>query len=220
MPPFKKLLKPAAIFCVVYVALALLWPVWGGFYGAMFRTAGNSMFASFGPQGKVRFDRRWDQEASSHRTEDDTTMFLAIRNPPVQANQSISSKRLGYTPLIVFAAFAAATPLPWNRRAWLFMIGAVLVNLFVACRVWLMLRNPFTNEPALKQFDSGPYVSKTISYLANLFDAIQISYVAPGVIWMLVVVLVATRQDVLGLAGGGSAVARSQPRHRRAGRTD
>ena len=220
MPPFKKLLKPAAIFCVVYVALALLWPVWGGFYGAMFRTAGNGLFASFGPKGVVRFERLWSEDAARVSKEQDTVMILAVRGSPAQGDQPISSKRLGYTPLIVFAAFAAATPLPWNRRAWLFMIGAVLVNLFVACRVWLMIRNPFTNEPALKQFDSGPYVSKTISYLANLFDAIQISYVAPGVIWMLVVVLVATRRDVLGLAGGDSAAARRHPRHRRAGRTD
>ena len=91
---------------------------------------------------------------------------------------------------------------------------------FVAFRVWLLLRNPYTNVPALKQFDSGPYVSKTISYLANLFDAIQISYVVPGIIWMIVVVLVASRQDVLGGEAVKPAVPRGHSRKRRSGRED
>ena len=168
----------------VYGLLLVPWPGLMAGYGTCFRGVANVLFSSVGGTGTVTFEL-FGSEAYAY----DTTIVMRNRNLPPRAKASFDIKCLsiGYRPAAFLIALVLATPVPWSRRWWALLWGLLLVNLFVAFRVWLVLLDFFSDATPLAAFTLGPFLKNALT-MAKLFLFIDpaMHYIVPAFIWLLV----------------------------------
>jgi len=170
--------------CVLYYALLVVpWPGLMDGYRVFFRAGGNLLFKSFGDGGSVFFE-----PLSSLDHAQDTRLVLRKTKPvSVSGKMDITSVYVGYRPTIFLIALVLAAPVPWSRRLWALLGGLVLVNAFVAFRVWLQLVNAYSDPNALALYSLGPFWKGMLrAAVLVLFRAPAAHYVVPMFIWMLV----------------------------------
>ena len=180
-------LKKVSIFFILsslYYGLSMApWPGLMDGYRAFFRAGGNLVFRSFGSSGSVAFE-----PLSSADHEKDTTLVLRKTRPmPVRGEMDITSGYVGYRPTAFLIALVLATPVPWRRRLWALVWGLVLVNAFIAFRMWLALLDAYSEPNALALYSLSPFW-KTILKAGMLvvFRAPAAHYLGPMFIWMMV----------------------------------
>ena len=183
--------------CVLYYGLLVVpWPGLIDGYRAFFRAGGNLLFKSFSDGGSVSFE-----PLSSHDHAKDTRLVLRKTKPlPVSGDMDIKSVYVGYRPTIFLIALVLAAPVPWSRRLWALWWGLVLVNAFVAFRVWLQLVNAYSDPNALNLYPLSPFWKGMLrAAVLVLFRAPAAHYVVPMFIWMLVTF---RRGDLQGMFAG------------------
>ena len=164
-----------------YGLLLIPWPGLNDAYAAVFRGAGNGLFASFGAHRAVRF-----KPVSEKPSKWDTDVYLIQRGTSKAWTINHNSRYTGYLPVAALLALVFATPVPWSRRWRALLVGLVLVNAFVVLRVAISLVYGFRG---LELFIFSPFWNRTLDLA---YEAISVSVVAiflvPAVIWILVTV--------------------------------
>jgi len=80
-----------------------------------------------------------------------------------------------------------AAPVTWRRRLLALLAGLVLVNAFVAFRVWLQLINAYSDANALALYSLSPFWKNVLrATVLVVFRAPAAHYVVPMFIWMVV----------------------------------
>lgn len=180
MPYGKKVLLAFALAVGIYGLLSIPFTPVRHAYRHFFRVSAGVFYGQFGREGTVRF------EPKINSTRED--LDVLIRKGATQGRVPISTGRVGYVPTAELIALILATPVPWKRRAWSLLWGLILVNAFVFLRLGLMIFRWYCAEPALRQFETGPILSKIINTSFEiLFVAPTGSIVIPALIWMVVI---------------------------------
>ncbi len=169
---------------LLFYGLLALVPWTGLFegYSAFSRAAGNAVFGSFGSGGMVRF-RPLPEASGGMDTE------IAIRNvrSPVVGRLPHSNRFSGYLPTVETAALILATPIAWPRRWKALLWGMLLINGFVALRIWITLLRGFSMDQPCALYHPSPFWREALTHLYN-YVAISptCSFVIPALIWILV----------------------------------
>ena len=98
-------------FLMFFAVLMILWSGVGAMYCGAFRGMGNLLFARFGTDGLVRFQR-----SLGSNTEDDIEVILMNRGNGAESTFAGSSRLQGYKPTAFLLALILATPVSWKRR--------------------------------------------------------------------------------------------------------
>ncbi len=182
MLPLKKLSVFFVVCSLIYALLIIPWPGLLDGYRAFFRTGGDVLFRSYGSNGSVSF-----KPLSSADHSRDTTVVLVKKKPFVRAELDITAVYLGYRPTAFLVALVVATPIPWSRRWRALLWGLILVNLFVAFRLWLKLLDEFSNANALALYEFAPHWKSLLwALVAVLVKQPETHYMVPAFIWALV----------------------------------
>lgn len=194
MPRFHNVLTPAktiSLFVlrivVIYSLLMIPWPGLTQAYHSLYCKAGNAMFYRFGDSCRVTFSPL-EQRTSGK----DTELLLDIRHPKrgrAGGKLKIDAMYLGYKPTIFLMALILATPIPWSRRWRSLVWGLVMVNAFIAFRVWIQLMATLSNPKALSLYELPTWVYAILSGTARvLLQSPATSYIVPVFIWGLVAI--------------------------------
>ena len=211
MHPLKRISIFFGLCLLIYAALVVPWPGVMDGYRAFFRAAGNVLFRRFGDAGAVTF-----QPLSSVDHSKDTTVILLKRRPPsAKGEMDITAVYTGYRPTVFFIALALATPIPWSRRWKALVLGLLLVNAFVALRVWLRILDAFSDGNPLALYSFSPFWKEVLKFVVKvLVLAPAVHYAAPAFIWLVVAF---RRDDLTRLFNYPPAepVAAARARHKR-----
>ena len=190
--------KPFAGFVIrllmIYGVLCIPWPGVRRGYAALYRSAGNFLFGSFGSEGVVRLrpahtgQGRFDSEIQVHK-----------RGSPSTGTIPHESIMTGYLPMAETIALVLATPIPWRRRWKALLYGVLLVNGFVALRMCIRLLYWFSVEQPWALYKPGLFWNKV---LARVYEFIAVAptctFLVPVLIWILVTF---RREDVRRFVG-------------------
>ena len=180
MFPLRKLSGFFLCSALYYALLMVPWPGLMQGYRAFFRAGGDQLFHSFGGTASVNFE---PLSSTDHST--DTTLVLKKGN--VRGSMDINSGYIGYRPTAFLVALVLATPVPWRRRLMAVCGGLILINAFIAFRIWLQLMDAFSDENVLAIYRIVPFWKSVLHALALvLFRAPAAHYVVPMFIWMIV----------------------------------
>ncbi len=182
---------------IAYAALMVAWTVLATPYSALFRAGGNTVFARFGSDGRVRFlnpnalsaaDLRGGVAPPGAVGERDTALELSsIRTPESFGYLRTSARYIGYVPTAVFLALLLAKPMAWSRKGWSLLWGMLLIHGFILFRLAILICDGFTGTKAYALFHPSPFWMRVLDFARDvLADAPTVSYVAPTFIWFLV----------------------------------
>lgn len=168
---------------VYYGILAVPWPGVTDAYQACFSAAGNVLFRSYAGRGYVSFR---PIAAEPYGKDMKVTMIREVP-PRRRGTTEIKSLNAGYRPTAFLIALVLATPVAWRRRVWALLWGLLLVNAFVAFRVGLLLFDKFSDPGPLAIFALGARAKGVVVGLVRVFyQAPEMHYVIPALIWLLV----------------------------------
>lgn len=174
-------------FLLFFLALMILWSGVGATYGRAFRAMGNLLFARFGTDGLVRFQR-----SEGSNTEDDLEVMLMNRGNGAESTFAGSSRLQGYKPTAFLLALILATPVSWKRRGRAVLWGTVWINVYVSLKTAVFLLARFSDENALALYAPGPLARGLLGYLEWLF---VISFAAWLIVPLPIWALVTLRRD-------------------------
>jgi hypothetical protein len=101
--------------------------------------------------------------------------------------QPISLQWLGYLPTALLVCLVLCSPIPWRRRLRSLLIGLLLVQVFVACRVAVLIAFALSKETPLQLYHPGPLVLGVMRWLYDtLTKGNTLSFAAPLLFWVLV----------------------------------
>ena len=180
MLPLKKLSVFFFLSALCYGVLMAPWPGLMDAYRTAFRTCGSWLFGSFGSRGSVQFE---PLSSADHSL--DTT--LVLRKGRLRGSMDINSGYVGYRPTAFLIALVLATPVRWPRRLAALLAGLVLVDVFIAFRLWLSIFNAYSDDNLLALYSLSPFWKSALrGTVLVLFRAPAGHYVVPMFIWMLV----------------------------------
>ena len=168
---------------VVYALLVSPWHGLRDAYHACFQAGGNLLYSSIGDHGAAKF-----APLTSKRRSVDTLVTLRKRRAPYpEMDLNISSVQVGYRPTVFLIALALATPIPWSRRWKALVVGLLVVQVFIAFRVWLFLVDLLSNENIMAVYSLSPWVKSVLHGVALvLFRSPAMHYIGPLFIWLVV----------------------------------
>ncbi len=181
--------KPLLLFflrlVLLYGLLIYPWPGTRQAYAACFRVGATLLFSSFGSNGQVTFE---PYDAS--KLPNDVQMTLRNRAiPSASGSAELDSRMKGYYPTAFFVALMLATPIPWARRWKKLLMGIVLVNAFVAFRLYLFLYDAFTGNHFGALFQPSEFWESVHRELTiDLVQAPSSHFIVPLFIWIIVAV--------------------------------
>lgn len=185
MFPLKRISAFFFLSLIIYGVLAMPWLGLQGVYRAGFCKVGNIVFGSyrFADIGSAYF-----QENPTLEGEKDVTIRMQkLRGRRVRGVLDINSALTGYRALVFFVAMVVATPIAWKRRVWALVWGMLLVNAFVALRVWLKLYDAFSNPGPAHFFKLGESTKELLHWCTlMLYTAPEMNFIIPAFIWLLV----------------------------------
>lgn len=181
MPP-KRIAGFFLLLLVLYGLLSAPWPGLQQAYAATYRAAGNWVFGSFGPNGRVRFRPLADGQQKK-----DTEIVLYRRGSLTGAKIKHSALMVGYLPTVEVIALILATPIPWFRRCKAFLWGMLAVNAFIFLRLGITLVYWFSSDRPWALFRLSPFWSSALngSYEV-LAQSPMLNFAGPVFIWILV----------------------------------
>ncbi|UCE60089.1 MAG: hypothetical protein JSU63_21925 [Phycisphaerales bacterium] len=160
-----------------FTVLAIPWPGTARAYSVLFCGSGNVLFATFWPQAVIEF-----QTVGADRDPAEVKIAVETLKPPAAQTTQLDARMTGYLPIAQVLALILATPIPWSRRWKALVWGFLLVNLFVAVRVWSIL--VFTLSSVAQHITNlGELSADLISILASPTPA----FLVPPLVWLLVV---------------------------------
>ena len=182
MLPIKRIAGFFLLLLFLYGLLIVPWPGLQRTYTAIYRAAANSVFGSFGPDGKVRFRPL----ADGHRKKD-TEIVLYRRGLLVAPKFEHSALMVGYLPTIEVVALILATPIPWFRRCKALLWGMFAVHAFIFLRLGITLVYWFSMDEPWALFRPSPFWSSALngSYEV-LAESPMLNFAGPVFIWILV----------------------------------
>lgn len=194
MFPLRLLLGGVTRVVVIYVVLLLAaWPMLGGVYSAVFRSAGEALFGSFGSEGVVEF--RAANASVSGGIHENRMYLWNRRNPNAYFQVTNSTRYVGYVPTILVIALIVATPVPWARRGWALLWGMMIVHCFIAVRLGVVLVIAFCGDAPWRIWQPSPFWQSVLSSTGEgLANSPSISFIVPVFIWLVVTV---RRDDVM-----------------------
>ena len=208
----RPILRFAGLFVLIMGLLAIPWPGVQEMYSSALRKTGAWTMGSLGPKAVVLFYEIPIQRSSSvdiSMNVGDRTMVRKNGTLPT-VNQTFSSRYIAYLPTAFLMALILATPLPWRRRLWSFLIGFVLIHLFIAAEIFLMILYLFNHTEWLSLFKLGSFGVKILDALWNIFIyQIAARFFIPVMIWILVSFRAGDLNQMLGEAVKPSAGSRS-----------
>lgn len=170
-----------ALFLAVFVTLMLCWPIVGGAYGGLFRSAGNAV-VGLGSHGRV-----WFAKPEGSAGEHDTQLVIVDPSTRTQRQTDLSSRRHGYMPTALLVALALATPIAWRPRLWLLLWGLLGVQTYVGIKLLLL--------PVAYGADGGAW--STASAMRSLLWVLSATTVGwalvPVLIWLTLLLLTAAK---------------------------
>lgn len=180
--------RVSGFFFLCLILYGILMAPWLGLskrYATIFCHGGNLLFArySFGGGGSVFFEPMPTPDG-------DRDVYLRMvkrHGRRVRGTLDINSGLVGYRPLAFLVALVLATPITLKRRAWALLGGLILVNLFVALRMWLKLYAGFSSPGPLNVITLGEFSKTALQWAAlMLYRAPEMNYIVPAFIWLLV----------------------------------
>lgn len=200
--------------CSVFVYALLVAP-WHGaqdVYHACFVAGGNFFFDTIGEHGSTKF-----KTATSKRSGGDTLVTVRKNQQPyAEMELNISCVQVGYRPTAFLIALALATPIPWSRRWKALLLGLLVVQLFIAFRVWLFLVDLLSNENIMAMYSLSPWVKSVLRGVALvLFRSPAMHYIGPLFIWLAVTFRRGDFEMILGRVSAEEAVKPASRRPRR-----
>jgi hypothetical protein len=165
------------------------WPGLTEAYGRILRAEAHLVFGHFGPKGIVLFLATGDSDDPLH----DSKILLGNRDlvkpngmRPMKVVK-MSTRYIGYIPVVLVVALLLATPLPWRRRLWALFWGMVLVHCFVAFVIFIIILHKYQESEALGLFQSEGCSKWLVNAAHEVFVAhIGPLFLAPVVIWIAV----------------------------------
>lgn len=165
---------------ILYALLAVLWPGVKQVYSAMYRAMGNTLFASFGDGGTVRFEPLSDSKQGF-----DTEIIFGHRRTNMKGRIPNNSRISGYLPTIQVIALILATPIPWSRRWKALLWGLILVNAFIALRMEIRLLYYFSAESPMHLYQPSPFWHEVLGRTYEVFAySTTLTFIAPIFIWI------------------------------------
>jgi hypothetical protein len=174
--------RAIVLFAVVYGLLSIPWPGLQEAYSKAFRSAGQTAFHNFGPNGVVKF---LPLEKPTRTTDSEIT--TGVKGDRRIGFSSISPRFLGYLPTIEIVALIIASSVPWRRRLLALLLGLIAIHAFIYLRLLLLIGIWFSNDTPWQQY----YLAEsTLTVLKRANEVINISptagFVAPVLIWIAV----------------------------------
>lgn len=208
-----RMLVVVLCYYALCTALITYWPAWRSGYQSYFRSLGNASFEQFliWPNASVHFlDLNSPNLIKNIRAaappltlpdafavpprdkEMDTLMLLKNVNPssPGLGQFRTSSHIIGYSPMALIMSCALATPWPGRRRIWVLFWSLLAIHAFVVFRLAISLlqagfANPQKTYPLFKM--TPWWFEKLKRFDSVINDNPTISYIAPVLIWLMVV---------------------------------
>jgi hypothetical protein len=193
----------------MYALLIVLWLWAGGPYARLLCATGDTVFRSFGGEGRVDF-KIVDPPPRNAKALD---FVIRLENIRTRATGTFELERntrnMGYLPTAFTAALVLATPVSWKRRAWALLWSMLLISAFVGLQLAIHLLLAFSDANALNQFAFAPWVKGLIGVALKVVVLSPVTaYIAPVFIWLLVTFRrddwEALRHDPLSLPGTGA----------------
>ena len=89
-------------------------------------------------------------------------------------------------------------------------LGFVLVNLFIAARLWIVLLSSFSDPNSLAMFHPGPIIRSILEFLMEvLYVSLVGGFIGPIIIWMIVCLRPRNWQTIFGDANREKPVQRA-----------
>ncbi len=185
MFPLKRLSVFFFLSLILYGVLAMPWLGLQGAYRTGFCKVGNIVFGSYQFAG---IGSAYFQENPNLEGEKDVTIWMQKRRGRrVRGALDINSALTGYRALVFLVAIVLATPIAWKRRAWALAWGMLLVNVFVALRMWLKLYDSFSDPGPAYFFKLGESTKELLHWCTLiLYQAPELNFIVPAFIWLLV----------------------------------
>ncbi len=173
-------------FAVAYALLITPWPGFNDAYGRYFRSLGQIVFAKENDRRIANFERVPQELHHSL----DSRIALANRGQidrngdgPVRYLE-LDTRGVGWIPTALLVALIVATPVPWWRRGWALVPGLLAIHGFILFSVAVYIWNSSTE---LSLVTLSPLVKRIAGGLEEtLITQMGASFVAPGLIWILV----------------------------------
>jgi|SRR3972149_774246 len=181
MLPFRRI---AGFFCrlfLIYGFLVAPWPGINAGYAALFSAGGNQVFRSIVPGGSVRF-----HPVPPPAGKFDTHVHLANLRSGGTMMYKISSRDPAYLQTTLLTSLVLATPLPWRRRLWALLLGMILVNVAIVCKLLVTVLHGFSST-RVALLDPSPPWDKVlaVAYDFAVGDVVML-LMLPVFIWILV----------------------------------
>lgn len=180
--------RVSGFFFLCLILYGILMAPWLGLskrYVTLFCRGGNLVIApySFGGRGSVHFEPMPTPDGNR----DVYVRMVKHGGRRIRGTLDINSGLVGYRPLAFLVALVLATPIALKRRAWALLGGLVLVNLFVALRMWLKLYAGFSGPGPFNVITLGEFGTTALQWaVLMLYRAPEMNYIIPAFIWLLV----------------------------------
>lgn len=166
---------------VFYALLAAPWPGLQEAYSGVYSAVANSVFGSFGSDGKVRF-RALAEGAGKM----DAEFVLYTRKSLVVPKIPHSARRTGYLPTAQVLALILATPIPWPRKWKALLWGLLAVHVFIFLRLEITLLHWFSMDEPWALYKPSPLGRSLLSGLYEVgADSPMLNVGAPVFIWIV-----------------------------------
>jgi hypothetical protein len=176
-------------------------------YGRVFRAVTGTLFKSVGNDGFTRFCSARNPESGcvpqdamarvaklrGATDEIDSLIVLGARKAPGHYGFiRTSSHIVGYYTTALLVVLFLSTPIPWRRRLMLGALGFLLVNLFIAVRVYVFLLAGFSSlrggtGSEYAQYTFSKFVYDRLEELKHVLTLqVTVSFVAAVFLWVAV----------------------------------
>lgn len=204
MPQRRSVYGFALKLALFYGLLVFPWPGWRDTYAAGHRAIANRVFGSFGSLGSANFRPSTDPGAKH-----DTVMAIRSRQSPVEGATGYDARLEGYLPAAVFIALHLATPVPWARKWRTFLLGLIVIHVFVALRITIALFHFFNSEGPWRAVHLGPWATKALGTAFEFGVASPVcTFLVPGLVWLFLSFRLA---DIAGYWGTSAVAEKTVP---------
>lgn len=193
-------------------------------YGRAFRSVSGALFKSIGDDGFTRFCSARSPEAGcvpqdamarvarlrGATDEIDSLIVMGARKAPGHYGFiRTSSHIVGYYTTALLIVLFLSTPIPWRRRLILGAIGFLLVNLFIAVRIYVFLLAGFSaprggSGSEYAQFTFSKFVFDRLEELKHVLALqVTVSFVAAVFLWVAVLAVAGETRSMWSAMVGG-----------------
>ena len=188
---FVKLITPKGIvrficlFVLFFGLFMIPWPTLGRAYTRVYSASAALLFGSFGSTGIVRFEPSSDCQYELY-----ITLYNQARKGSdggiARIQTCHNSRHAGYAYLSFLAALILATPIPFRRKGWALLCGAILIHGLIALQLWLRILHTFAHEP-LSMLALSPLCKHVLSVTHKAFAVnVTFGFILCFFIWVLV----------------------------------